>query len=241
MGAHDTLPPPQLATGSQVYVVTLGTFEVYVAGQPAVWRGGAAGARQLKNMLAYLMSRPEWPVPRDRLIEIAGGHRDGSPQHVVPGLRRLLQRWGMADALEQRDQMFRLRPAPSWTTDTNRLMALSQAAQKQIDMQNLEAAIELLDEARTLCRGAYIPTYDAAPEYSIAHRAQYWEAQQLRVLVQLAQACQQLDRPCYYDIGLSAVTDAFQIDPEHPKIAWLRDAIVRQFIGGAAEGFAASE
>src|SRR5262249_17252624 len=53
-----------LSAGQQprVYMVTLGTFEVYVDRQPAPWKAGAAGAGQLQRAVAYLVAH------RDRLV-----------------------------------------------------------------------------------------------------------------------------------------------------------------------------
>ena len=231
--SDDDWPPGQARP--HVYFVTLGSFEAYVDGQLEQWRGGAAGAHQLQNMLGYLLSREQRFVTRDQLIEVAGGHGDSAPHHVIAGLRRLLSRWGIGEALVQRSQMIRLEASPLWTTDTALLTEHHARAMESLARKEYRTAAAALATARKLCRGAYLPTYDSVPEYSIEHRVHYWNVHQVRVLSLLARTCLELGEIRDCELGFLAITEAFEIDSTRLDLEPLRAELGSRLIGGAID------
>lgn len=167
-----------------VFITTLGPFRVEVDGKPASYKEGRIGRHMLNGMLMYLVSRAGKPVSRDALIEIARDHRRGrkpdddreSPDraHYISGLRKMLDRWGMADALAITDSTVTLKRHPSWMTDTDQVVELHRRAEQDIAAGQMRNAIALLEQALDLFHGDYLQEFDAA-HYRIDHDVYQWE------------------------------------------------------------------
>ncbi|MCS7288776.1 MAG: hypothetical protein NZ699_06560 [Roseiflexus sp.] len=168
---HDTLDGVQ---SPSVFITTLGPFKVEVDGKPASYKGGRIGRHMLNGMLMYLVANADKPVRRDALINIAHDHRRGrrpdddppDGAHYISGLRKIVQRWGMANALEITDTKVTLKRHSSWTTDTDRVVALNRHAEQAIANGQMRNAIELLEEALALFQGDYLQEFNAA-DYDI--------------------------------------------------------------------------
>jgi hypothetical protein len=165
-----------------VFITTLGPFKVEVDGKPASYKEGRIGRHMLNGMLMYLVCKAGTPVSRDTLIEIAHNHRrgrrpdDDPPEgaHYISGLRKILQRWGMADALEITDSTVTLKRHSSWATDTDQVVELHRRAEQDIADGQMRNAIAWLERALALFHGDYLQEFDAA-EYRIDHEVYRWE------------------------------------------------------------------
>ncbi len=168
-----------------VFITTLGPFRVEVNGEEVSYKG-RLGRHMLNGMLMYLVANVEKRIPRDTLIEIAGDHRRRrkpgvrsdlpNSSHYISGLRQMLERWGMADALDITDTTVTLKRHPSWTTDTDQVIALYRRAEQDITAGRMRSAIALLEEALSLFHGDYLQEFDAA-EYRIDHEVHRWECE----------------------------------------------------------------
>jgi hypothetical protein len=125
------------------------------------------------------------------LVEVALEHRRGrkheddlpDESHYISGLRTTLQHWGMGDALEVTAETVTLKRHPSWTTDTDQVLALSNSASQDIDIEQGridEAAVAALEEALRLFHGDYLPQYDA-PDYRIDLEQRRWERERVQI------------------------------------------------------------
>jgi hypothetical protein len=177
----DVQPPP-------VVITTLGRFDVQVNGKPASYRRMRIGRHMFQGMLMYLVAHTGRPVRRDVLVEVALEHRRGrkheddlpDESHYISGLRTTLQHWGMGDALEVTAETVTLKRHPSWTTDTDQVLALSNSAQQDIAQGRIEAAVAALEEALSFFHGDYLPQYDA-PDYRIDHEQRRWERERVQI------------------------------------------------------------
>lgn len=180
--ALDGVQPPS------VFITTLGPFKVEVNGKPASYKGGRVGRHMLNGMLMYLVANVDEPVPRETLIEIARDHRRGrkhgdtppDDSHYISGLRKILQGWSMADALQITDTTVTLKRHSSWATDTDRVVALQRRAEQAIVDRQIRNAIELLEEALSLFQGDYLQEFDAA-DYDIYPESHIWERRRLTI------------------------------------------------------------
>jgi hypothetical protein len=177
----DVQPPP-------VVITTLGRFDVQVNGKPASYRRMRIGRHMFQGMLMYLVAHTGRPVRRDVLVEVALEHRRGrkheddlpDESHYISGLRTTLQHWGMGDALEVTAETVTLKRHPSWTTDTDQVLALSNSARQDIAQGRIEAAVAALEEALRLFHGDYLPQYDA-PDYRIDPEQRRWERERVQI------------------------------------------------------------
>jgi len=200
---------------AHVYIQTLGNFEVQVNGKPAIWKHRTAGARQLQLMVMYLVARRDIPVPKDDLRAIARRRSEHPPQYVIPALIQLLESWELAGALVITERSITLRRAEAWCTDTDLLDHWCvEAARHQADGEPAET-LKALERAGQLCRGTYMPTYDALPEYSIDDELDYWQQTQQHALIDLAWKHLELTRPHPCAAALRAAARAVRIDPWH--------------------------
>jgi hypothetical protein len=171
-----------------VVITTLGRFEVQVNGTSAQYRRMRIGRHMFQGMLMYLVAHTGRPVRRDVLVEVALEHRRGrkheddlpDESHYISGLRTTLQHWGMGDALEVTAETVTLKRHPSWTTDTDQVLALSNSAQQDIAQGRIEAAVAALEEALSFFHGDYLPQYDA-PDYRIDHEQRRWERERVQI------------------------------------------------------------
>jgi len=171
-----------------VVITTLGRFDVQVSGKPEPYRRMRIGRHMFQGMLMYLVAHTGQPVRRDVLVEVALEHRrgrkheDDSPDesHYISGLRTTLQHWGMGDALEVTAETVTLKRHPSWTTDTDQVLALSNSASQDIEQGRIEAAVAALEEALRLFHGDYLPQYDA-PDYRIDLEQRRWERKRVQI------------------------------------------------------------
>jgi hypothetical protein len=177
----DVQPPP-------VVITTLGRFDVQVNGKPASYRRMRIGRHMFQGMLMYLVAHTGQPVRRDVLVEVALEHRRGrkheddlpDESHYISGLRTILQHWGMGDALDVTAETVTLKRHPSWTTDTDQVLALSNSASQDIEQGRIEAAVAALEEALRLFHGDYLPQYDA-PDYRIDPEQRRWERERVQI------------------------------------------------------------
>ncbi|MGB9754988.1 hypothetical protein [Roseiflexus castenholzii] len=188
-----------------VFITTLGSFQVEVRGQPASYKAVRVGRHMLNGMLMYLVANVDKTVRRDALIDIALDHRRGrkpddvsSPDgaHYISGLRQILGRWGMADALEISDTTVMLKRHPSWTTDTDQVLERYRRAKQEIADGRIDRAILWLKEARALFKGDYLPDFDAA-DHRIERETLKWERE-----------CTEIERfllECYADYPDDAI------------------------------------
>ena len=171
-----------------VVITTLGRFEVQVNGKSAQYRRMRIGRHMFQGMLMYLVAHTGRPVRRDVLVEVALEHRRGrkheddlpDESHYISGLRTTLQHWGMGDALEVTAETVTLKRHPSWTTDTDQVLALSNSARQDIAQGRIEAAVAALEEALSFFHGDYLPQYDA-PDYRIDHEQRRWERERVQI------------------------------------------------------------
>lgn len=178
---HDAL---NRAPSPPVFITTLGPFKVEVDGKPASYKEGRVGRHMLNGMFMYLVYKAGKPVSRDTLIEIARDHRRGRKPdddreppdraHYISGLRKMLERWGMADALEITDSTVMLKRHASWTTDTDQVVELHRRAEQDIADGQVRNAIALLEKALDLFHGDYLQEFDA-PDHRIDHDVYQWE------------------------------------------------------------------
>jgi hypothetical protein len=177
----DVQPPP-------VVITTLGRFDVQVNGKPASYRRMRIGRHMFQGMLMYLVAHTGRPVRRDVLVEVALEHRRGrkheddlpDESHYISGLRTTLQHWGMGDALEVTAETVTLKRHPSWTTDTDQVLALSNSARQDIAQGRIEAAVAALEEALSFFHGDYLPQYDA-PDHRIDPEQRRWERERVQI------------------------------------------------------------
>ena len=171
-----------------VVITTLGRFDVQVNGKPAQYRRMRIGRHMFLGMLMYLVAHTGQPVRRDVLVEVALEHRRGrkheddlpDESHYISGLRTILQHWGMGDALDVTAETVTLKRHPSWTTDTDQVLALSNSARQDIAQGRIEAAVAALEEALRLFHGDYLPQYDA-PDHRIDHEQRRWERKRVQI------------------------------------------------------------
>lgn len=171
-----------------VFITTLGPFRVEVQGKPASYKDVRVGRHMLNGMFMYLVANMDEPVLRDTLIEIAHDHRRGrKPEdnlpdgaHYISGLRKILQRWGMADALEITDTTVTLKRHPSWATDTDQVSALTRRAEQAITNGQIAHAISSLKEALDLFKGDYLQEFNAV-EYRIDDEVHKWEDERNKI------------------------------------------------------------
>jgi hypothetical protein len=171
-----------------VVITTLGRFEVQVNGTSAQYRRMRIGRHMFQGMLMYLVAHTGRPVRRDVLVEVALEHRRGrkheddlpDESHYISGLRTTLQHWGMGDALEVTAETVTLKRHPSWTTDTDQVLALSNSAQQDIAQGRIEAAVAALEEALSFFHGDYLPQYDA-PDHRIDPEQRRWERERVQI------------------------------------------------------------
>jgi hypothetical protein len=177
----DVQPPP-------VVITTLGRFDVQVNGKPASYRRMRIGRHMFQGMLMYLVAHTGQPVRRDVLVEVALEHRRGrkheddlpDESHYISGLRTILQHWGMGDALDVTAETVTLKRHPSWTTDTDQVLALSNSARQDIAQGRIEAAVAALEEALSFFHGDYLPQYDA-PDHRIDPEQRRWERERVQI------------------------------------------------------------
>ncbi|WP_448541457.1 BTAD domain-containing putative transcriptional regulator [Roseiflexus sp.] len=177
----DVQPPP-------VVITTLGRFDVQVNGKPASYRRMRIGRHMFQGMLMYLVAHTGRPVRRDVLVEVALEHRRGrkheddlpDESHYISGLRTTLQHWGMGDALDVTAETVTLKRHPSWTTDTDQVLALSNSARQDIAQGRIEAAVAALEEALSFFHGDYLPQYDA-PDHRIDPEQRRWERERVQI------------------------------------------------------------
>ncbi len=171
-----------------VVITTLGRFDVQLNGKPASYRRMRIGRHMFQGMLMYLVAHTGRPVRRDVLVEVALEHRRGrkheddlpDESHYISGLRTTLQHWGMGDALEVTAETVTLKRHPSWTTDTDQVLALSNSARQDIAQGRTEAAVAALEEALSFFHGDYLPQYDA-PDHRIDHEQRRWERERVQI------------------------------------------------------------
>jgi hypothetical protein len=171
-----------------VVITTLGRFDVQLNGKPASYRRMRIGRHMFLGMLMYLVAHTGRPVRRDVLVEVALEHRRGrkheddlpDESHYISGLRTTLQHWGMGDALEVTAETVTLKRHPSWTTDTDQVLALSNSARQDIAQGRTEAAVAALEEALSFFHGDYLPQYDA-PDHRIDHEQRRWERERVQI------------------------------------------------------------
>jgi hypothetical protein len=171
-----------------VVITTLGRFDVQVSGKPEPYRRMRIGRHMFQGMLMYLVAHTGRPVRRDVLVEVALEHRRGrkheddlpDESHYISGLRTTLQHWGMGDALEVTAETVTLKRHPSWTTDTDQVLALSNSARQDIAQGRIEAAVAALEEALSFFHGDYLPQYDA-PDHRIDHEQRRWERERVQI------------------------------------------------------------
>ncbi len=171
-----------------VVITTLGRFEVQVNGKSAQYRRMRIGRHMFQGMLMYLVAHTGQPVRRDVLVEVALEHRrgrkheDDSPDesHYISGLRTTLQHWGMGDALDVTAETVTLKRHPSWMTDTDQVLALSNSARQDIAQGRIEAAVAALEEALSFFHGDYLPQYDA-PDHRIDPEQRRWERERVQI------------------------------------------------------------
>ncbi len=171
-----------------VVITTLGRFDVQVNGKPAPYRRMRIGRHMFRGMLMYLVAHTGQPVRRDVLVEVALEHRRGrkheddlpDESHYISGLRTTLQHWGMGDALEVTAETVTLKRHPSWTTDTDQVLALSNSARQDIAQGRIEAAVAALEEALSFFHGDYLPQYDA-PDHRIDPEQRRWERERVQI------------------------------------------------------------
>jgi len=177
----DVQPPP-------VVITTLGRFDVQVNGKPASYRRMRIGRHMFQGMLMYLVAHTGQPVRRDVLVEVALEHRRGrkheddlpDESHYISGLRTTLQHWGMGDALDVTAETVTLKRHPSWTTDTDQVLTLSNSARQDIAQGRIEAAVAALEEALSFFHGDYLPQYDA-PDHRIDPEQRRWERERVQI------------------------------------------------------------
>lgn len=182
---HQTLDE---ARHSSVYITTLGPFNVKVGEKPASYDGVRVGRHMLNGMLMYLVANADKPVLRDALIEIASDHRRGrrhrneppDDAHYISGLRKTLQRWGMADALEIADSTVTLKRHPSWTTDTDQVIKIYHLAEQARSGGEIRYALSLLENALALFNGDYMQDFDS-PNYRLDDEARRWERKRVHM------------------------------------------------------------
>lgn len=211
----DPLPSWIQAGCPPVYITTLGAFEVYIGLQPVDWKCGT-GAHQLRRALSYLIARRGQPVQRDVLTEIAGGRSD-RPVHVVRNLLRLLRQWGMGNALGERGQAIILKPHTAWKTDTDFLDEWYEQAQAALRCAQYLHALNLLQQAETLCHGRYLPGYDSFPEYSIDGERGTWCHRQKRVREILIQIYLEMAEATHHEQALRVVGRLIDFDPGNQR------------------------
>lgn len=172
-----------------VFIKTLGHFQVTVHKQLATWKGGAAGARQLKRALAYLVAHRDRPVRREILIDVAGGRRSCRATYVIRGIRAMLQDWQMSEALTVEPATISLRRHPTWHTDTDLLETYYEQARDLRRSGRHREALQALQAAEPLCDGEYLPVLDGIPEHTPFGEMAYWSNLQKRVLRLLTCLC----------------------------------------------------
>ncbi|MGQ9547932.1 MAG: BTAD domain-containing putative transcriptional regulator [Roseiflexus sp.] len=173
---------------SPVVITTLGRFEVQVNGKPASYRRMRIGRHMFQGMLMYLVAHAGRSVRRDVLVEVALEHRRGrkyednppDESHYISGLRTTLHHWGMGDALDVTAETVTLKRHPSWTTDTDQVLALSDKARLDIEQGRIEAAVAALEEALGFFHGDYLPQYDA-PDHRIDPEQRRWERERVQI------------------------------------------------------------
>ena len=211
-----------------VYFRTLGGFDVFVDEQPAIWTMQGIGTPQMRLPLGYLIARRDQPICRDILIEIARRRSENPPRYVVSALLRLLTRWDMAPALVIDDTSIMLRCHPVWGTDTDTLQRLWHTANAlQANGEQLQA-LAALQQAKQLCGGAYMPFYDALPEYAITGEVDFWQEMQKNVLLELAELHLALTRPYPCAEALRVTGRAVEIDRWNPATCIAAAAIARR-------------
>jgi hypothetical protein len=212
----------------RIYIVTLGTFEVYVDQQPAIWAGGAAGARQLQRAVGYLIAHRGQFVRKAVLIDVVGGRSMHGARYVITGVQRLLRSWGMELALTLQKAAISLRQDETWGTDTDMLEALFADAEALQDAGQAKAAIQILRDAATRCGGTYLPILDTIPDYIPHGDIAYWLMFQKKVLHGLVRLCLAAPEAVYHEQALRVVGQAIELDRFDPESYMLAARAARQ-------------
>lgn len=229
MGNVDDVCRPAVALGGTsvstiTVIITLGSLEAWRHGRELKIEGKKAGGNQLRNMFSWLLANRGRSVHRDDLIAVAGGRKPHRkrPDQLVRGLRDMLKRFEMGDALEERGDWLILQPHPSWRTDTDELVQRYEAALTRANIHDHAGAITTLEAAEALCRGMYLPNFDATPDYSISSEQDYWLCYQKQALHQRIEQCLVMTERRYANIALRSVKHLLRLgdaDPEDYDLA----------------------
>jgi hypothetical protein len=201
-----------------IYVRTLGAFGVLVNGIRAVWTGGTAGARQLPRACAYLILRRGQPVQHEELARAAGG-RDyyGDRRYVLTDLVRKLKGWGLKDAIYQHKPGISLeRDAALWRTDTDDLDVLFTDAQAFELAGQSPDAIQLLEEARELCGGDYLPIFPLGFDPLLDSERAHWNGVQKHVHRMLVRLYMAMPGEQQHFLAMRIAGTAIRFDPANP-------------------------
>lgn len=211
MSACCDYAPLETDTGAVVCVYTLGTLEAAKNGKRLGWYGSGVGACQLKRGFSYLLAKRDSLVSREVLIEVAG------TDNIVSGLGIMLHHWKIDSALQRRDRKVMLVTDRSWISDADHLEhLLLEAQQCERDGDRL-GQLEALRQVERLCKGTYLPEYDAPPEYSIGYAVAFWHQRQKDALCATAEACSSSPDPIDRATAISAAQRAVDFDPDNPE------------------------
>jgi hypothetical protein len=141
-----------------VYIRTLGPLQAWVSGADAIWRCHGVGRHQLRRQLGYLLGYCGHPVSWRKLKEVADGRaREALARsfYMVGGLAKLLDTWGLREALQRGQQQITLLRSPLWRTDTDDLRRLRDLAHAALRRDDIAAAIAALERASRHCGDAH--------------------------------------------------------------------------------------
>lgn len=229
MAAVSAPAPLVLPSQPHVFIVTLGILEAFVDRRPAVWDGSSAGKNQLRRGLAGLLLHLELPVHRTKLEHMAGGRDDALRRRVFHGLIRMLQSWGMGDAVTKQSGAITLRPHPSWHTDTDELLVRYEEAQHAEAAGDPVAVVRVLEDVGCLCSGEFLDGI-VLPEaaQSLADRREYWRIIQRNALMLLARCSLQLPGRAKVKVAYNAALRAREFDANSEELQQLlADAAMR--------------
>lgn len=194
--------PGSLSAGAPpaLQILTLGTAEVLVDGQPAVWHAASA-----QELLFYLLSFPEGRSQNEILRDLWNLSPDAaSTNRLRVTVHRLRAALGRPDALGIAYGRYHLAPAVVQASDVHALYrALHTAEHADAPTERLRA----FEMVEALYTGEYLPGVQTewAQSAREEHRAAYVQA----CVERSALHCDRLD--CH--LAVAALTQAVQADP----------------------------
>ncbi len=210
----------EMAHPGRVVVRTLGGFSAQLRnGCEAAWKGGGAGAEQLRKSLALLVSHRGHPLQHDDL-RIVSDCKSTRSTYLSSAIGSMLKGWDMREALQKTRTWICLRNHESWCTDTDDLVGFYEQAMHKQEQGNQEHAILLLQQAEVLCNGIYLPGYMPPAEFEISDQRRDWMAYQKQALHALARLA--LRMPSLTDgllIAQRSVQRVLDMDKHHRSAA----------------------